>query len=90
MVEENTSQEFRLKNIEGTRNNFVEKIEQNKLMSKKYKEVCTIFVWFVPLYRTLSYFSFWGKRMYSNFYFCFFAWCSYRSYEFCNRIKNLY
>ena len=50
MVEENTSQEFRLKNIEGTRNNFVEKIEQNKLMSKKYKEVCTIFVWFVPLY----------------------------------------
>ena len=41
MVEENISQEFRLKNIDGTRNNFVEEIEQNELMSKKYKKVCT-------------------------------------------------
>ena len=40
MVEENISQEFRLKNIDDTRNNFVEEIEQNELMSKKYKKVC--------------------------------------------------
>ena len=39
MVEENINQEFRLKNIDEARNYFVEKIEQNELMSKKYKKV---------------------------------------------------
>ena len=41
MIEENVSQEFRLKNIDGTGNNFLEEIEQNELMSKKQKKVCT-------------------------------------------------
>ena len=41
MVEENTSQEFRLKNIDKTRNYFLEEIEQNKLMSRKHKSICT-------------------------------------------------
>ena len=41
MAEENISQEFRLKNINETRNDFLEEIEQNELMSKKYKKVCT-------------------------------------------------
>ena len=41
MVEENISQEFRLKNIDETRNYFVEEIEQNELMSKNRKKVCT-------------------------------------------------
>ena len=41
MVEENISQEFRLKNIDETRNYFVEEIEQNELMSGKLKKVCT-------------------------------------------------
>ena len=40
MVEENVSQEFRLKNIEKTRNYFVEKIEQNELMSNKDRKGC--------------------------------------------------
>ena len=40
MVEENISQEFRLKNIDETRNYFVEKIEQNKLISNKHEMVC--------------------------------------------------
>ena len=40
MVEENVSQEFRLKNIEKTRNYFVEKIEQNELMSNKHRKGC--------------------------------------------------
>ena len=40
MVEESISQEFRLKNIDETRNYFFEEIEQNKLMSKKNKNVC--------------------------------------------------
>ena len=35
------SQEFTLKNIEKTRNYFVEEIYQNKLISKKHKKVCT-------------------------------------------------
>ena len=41
MVEENIRQEFRLKNIDKTRNFFLEEIEQKELMSRKYKKVCT-------------------------------------------------
>ena len=36
------SQEFRLKNIEETRNYFVGEIEQNQSMSKKYKKISTV------------------------------------------------
>ena len=39
MGEENISQEFRLINIDKTRNCFVEEIQQNELMSKKTKKV---------------------------------------------------
>ena len=35
------SQEFRLKNIDKTRNYFTEEIEQHELMHKKCKKVCT-------------------------------------------------
>ena len=35
------SQEFRLKILEQTRNSFNEELEQNRLMSKKRKNVCT-------------------------------------------------
>ena len=35
------SQEFRSKNIDETRNYFLEEINQNKLMSRKHKKVCT-------------------------------------------------
>ena len=41
MVEENIGQEFRFKNIDETRNYFLEEIKQNELMSKKHKKVCT-------------------------------------------------
>ena len=41
MVEENISQEFRLKNIDETRNYLIEEINRNELMSKKHKKVCT-------------------------------------------------
>ena len=41
MVEENTRQEFRLKNIDETRNYFLEEIGQDELMSRKHKKVCT-------------------------------------------------
>ena len=40
MVEENISQEFRLKNIDETRNYLIEQINRNELMSKKHKKVC--------------------------------------------------
>ena len=39
MAEENISEEFRLKNIDETRNYFLEKIELNEPMSKKHKKV---------------------------------------------------
>ena len=36
-----TSQEFRVKNIDETRNYFLEEIKQNELMNKKHKKICT-------------------------------------------------
>ena len=41
ITEGNICQEFRLKNIDETRNYFLEEIRQNKLMSRKHKKVCT-------------------------------------------------
>ena len=38
MNEDNVSQEFRLKNINETRNYFIEEINQNELMSKNHKK----------------------------------------------------
>ena len=42
MIAENISQEFRLKNINETKKYFIEKIKQNKLISKKHKRNCKI------------------------------------------------
>ena len=42
MAEENIIQEFRLKEIDKTRNYFIEEIKQNELISKKHKSVCRI------------------------------------------------
>ena len=41
MVEENLSQEFRLKIIDETRSHFLKEIEQNESMSRKHRKVCT-------------------------------------------------
>ena len=41
MAEENISQKLRLKNIDGTRCYFFKETEQNYLISKKHKKVCT-------------------------------------------------
>ena len=40
MDRENISHEFRLKNIDDTRNYFVEEIDQNEFLCKKHKKVC--------------------------------------------------
>ena len=42
MKEENISQEFTSKNIEEIQSYFIKEIDQNELMSKKYKNVSTI------------------------------------------------
>ena len=44
MVREN-SQELILKNIDGTRNYFLEEIEQKQLMKRKDKKVCTTLIY---------------------------------------------
>ena len=41
MVVQNPSQEFKLKNINETRNYFVEEAEKNELTSKKHRKICT-------------------------------------------------
>ena len=41
MPKDSISQEFGLKNIDETRNYFLEEIKQNDLMNKKHKKVCT-------------------------------------------------
>ena len=41
MSEENINQKFRLKNIDETRNYLLEEVNQNELMSRKHKKVCT-------------------------------------------------
>ena len=40
------SQEFKLKGIVETRNSFFNELEENELMSKKYKKVCTTLNYF--------------------------------------------
>ena len=42
MAEENTSQELRLQNISKTKNYFIKNVDQNELMTKNHKKVCTI------------------------------------------------
>ena len=41
MVKENIVQEFRLKNMDETKNFFTEEIQQNEIMSKIHKKICT-------------------------------------------------
>ena len=41
MAEGNISQEFRLKNIDETRNYLIEEINHDELTRKKHKKVCT-------------------------------------------------
>ena len=67
------SQEFRFKNIDGTRNYFLEEIERNEFIGKKHKKFCTTL--------TLSYFSFCNYWMYFNLCFCYSAQYFYWNYE---------
>ena len=81
------SQEFRSKSIDETRNQFLEEINQNELMSRKHKKVC----------KTLNYIEIFpilasaiaGCILISAIIHLFY-WYSYKNYEFCNGIKNLF
>ena len=84
MFEENIVQEFKLKNIDETRNYFITEINQNGFMIKKHKNVCRVLN-----YLTLTYCSFCYYWMCFHFCFCFFSWYSCRHKKFCNRIRNL-
>ena len=42
MAEKSISQKFRLKEIDKTRNYFIQEIKQNELLSKKHKKFCKI------------------------------------------------
>ena len=44
MIEENLSQEFKLKKIEQTGNYFLEEIEKNELMSRKHKRFAQLYI----------------------------------------------
>ena len=41
MVEENIREKLKLKNVDETRNNFLEEIKQNKSVSRKNEKICT-------------------------------------------------
>ena len=83
---ENKIQEFILKNIDKTRNYFLEEIEQKELMSRKHKKVCNTLNYIKHNYYFYNYFyNYW---MYLSFCFRFFDWYCYKNYEFCNRIKK--
>ena len=41
MIEENISQEFRLRKLDDLRNYLIEEMNQNELMSKKHEKFCT-------------------------------------------------
>ena len=71
-----------MKNIDDTRNYFVEDIDQNELMSKKHKKSCM----------TLNYIEHFilGSRVTGCIIFAVGSLLAiYRNYKICNGIKNL-
>ena len=76
MTEENISQQFWLKNKDETRNNLIEELNWNELMSKKHREVCTTLNY---IEHFTSYFRFYNYWMFFHFLFCFFIWYSNNS-----------
>ena len=76
MVAENNSHKCRLKNIDEIRNYFVEEIEQNTLMSKKYKNIC------------IEHFLISASAVTGCISILLFLLCmySYRNYDLCKRM----
>ena len=55
MSKENITSEFRLENIDETRNYFIEEINHNELMSKKCRKVCRVLNYIGHLLNFYSY-----------------------------------
>ena len=72
-MEENISQEFRLKNIYERRNYFIEEINKNELMSKKHKKTCQTLL----LLNYIEYLIQFLQLL--DFCFCFFSSYAYRN-----------
>ena len=87
MVGENISHKYRLKNIDETRNYFIGEINQNQLMSKEHKKVCTVLNYSKRLFFLASVVT----RFVSISAFAFLVGVHVfsRHYKFCSRIKNL-
>ena len=73
MKEKTISQKIRLKNKDETRNNFLEEIEQNELLSRKHKKVCTTLNYIQHLLISVPTIT---------------GWISIPAFEFCNRVEN--
>ena len=83
MAEENVSLEFRLRNIDETRNYIIEEINQNQLMSKKHKKYFTALNY-------IEHFLICGSTITLFLYlFLLLSWYSFRNYEFCSWINDL-
>ena len=65
MNEKSIGQEFRLKNTNKNINDFIEEINQNELMTKKYKKICEVVNYTEHLFILVSTVS----RCVSNFAF---------------------
>ena len=77
MAEKNINREFRLKDINKTRNYLIEVINGNEFTGKKHKK----YLYNSKLYKKLSHFRFYNYRIYIYFFFCFFSWYSNRSLQ---------
>ena len=69
MPEENMNQELRIKKTDERRNDLIEEIKPNELMSKKHKKSLQSF----ELYSTLPYYDFYNYWICFYFCFCFFS-----------------
>ena len=79
------SQESKLKNMDETRDYLIGEINQDELMSKKHKKICTTLNYIehcLVLASTIT-------GCVSSSASVFFYWYSYSNYSFCNWIKNL-
>ena len=85
MTKENMNKEFRLKKIDEKIHYLIEEINQNKLLSKKHKKICTFLNCvdhsLIIIFTITALFPFLFLLLYLVFH---------RNYRFCNcSIKNL-
>ena len=80
MATEDISQEFTLKEIDKTRNYFIDKIKQINVIIKKHKKICMILNYIEHLLLLAS------RITVFSFFSCYSCWYC----KFCNSNKNLF